>query len=260
MKPPYSPVELQIVVLARDLADGEVGFMGGANSVTSAAACLLARALYAPNLTIIQPSLFVNPDPVRLLPSIIDGRYQYGAEAVMTWDSIFEMSERGVDFMFYSGLEVDRFGNFNVHWFGGTDKPQYRGPGLVNVSWTTTANRYYLYPNRHDSRRLVEKVEFVSGVGNLTGGEARLRAGINTEGPRLCVTPRAVFDFDSPDRSMRLVSIHEGWELEDVLEPLPFQPHLASEVAVTEPPTRQELIFIRNLDGASLLGARHFRG
>ena len=64
MSAAVSPIEQMVVVLARDLADGELGAAGAA-ALVPMAAIALARELHAPNLT-VGGEMFFNPEPGRL--------------------------------------------------------------------------------------------------------------------------------------------------------------------------------------------------
>ncbi|MEE8471967.1 MAG: CoA synthetase, partial [Dehalococcoidia bacterium] len=106
----------------------------------------------------------------------------------------------------------------------------------------------------HDKRVFVEKVDFISGAGHLDGPGGRERAGITTEGPRLCVTPRCVFDFDPESKVMRVKSLHRGITLDEVVDNMGFSPVLPGKLPTTEPPTTEELRLLREeIDPNSIL-------
>ena len=82
MSAAVSPIEQMVVVLARDLADGELGAAGAA-ALVPMAAIALARELHAPNLT-VGGEMFFNPEPGRLYPSMLDDRALGRCEAAET--------------------------------------------------------------------------------------------------------------------------------------------------------------------------------
>ena len=99
----YSYKELMVIVLARDLEDGEVGHVGMGGGIP-AAACFLAQKLHAPNMTALIAG-FVNPKPRALYPSGVDARNFEGSEAIGSGYDTFSYTEAGlIDFMFYSGI------------------------------------------------------------------------------------------------------------------------------------------------------------
>jgi hypothetical protein len=56
-----------------------------------------------------------------------------------------------------------------------------------------------------------------------------------------------VFDFATPDRSMRLASLHPGVTVEQVKEATGFELTIPDEVAPTREPTPEELRLIREV-------------
>lgn len=247
MAEPYRAFELMAVVLARELRDGEVGVAPASEIAT--AACLLAQRTHAPNLVFLTPSGFVNPKPKALYPSASDGRYWAGCEAIGNFYDVFEYSERGVDFMFYTAMQVDRYGNLNLHWVGGPEGRR-RGPGLANISHAVTAQRYFIYKTSHTRRDFPERVDFLTAPGHLSGS----RHGLPGGGPCLCVTPLANMDFHEATGAMRLRSVHEGVAVEQVLANTGFPLIVPEGVSVTPPPTPEELRLLREeIDTTGLL-------
>ena len=67
------------------------------------------------------------------------------------------------------------------------------------------------------------------------------------------VTNLGVFDFEGPDHTMRLVSVHPGVTVDEVREASGCDIHVEGEVPETRLPTMEELILIREvLDPRSL--------
>jgi acyl CoA:acetate/3-ketoacid CoA transferase beta subunit len=90
----------------------------------------------------------------------------------------------------------------------------------------------------------VEKVDFVSGPGFGRDAAERYRPQW-AQGPVMVVTPLAVMDFDTPDRRMRLRSVHPGRTVADVQAQTGFQLVVDGDVPTTTPPTPEELRIIR---------------
>lgn len=258
--PDYSVSELLTVLLARELRDGELGV--AAVSDISIAACLLAQRLHAPNLTFLTTTGAVNPKPRALYPSPSDARYLEGAEGIGDFYDVFEYCERGVDFMMYSAMQIDRFGNLNLSWIDAGDR-RVRGSGLANISHAVTARRWFIYRTTHTRRDFVERVDFVSAPGFLDGPGARERLGLPGGGPARCFTPLCAFDFDPATAAMRLLSLHPGVTFEEVAERTGFaleRPVVepvgaghAPPLPTTQPPTAHELALLREIDSTGLL-------
>ncbi len=69
----------------------------------------------------------------------------------------------------------------------------------------------------------------------------------SSKGMFLIVTPLAVFDFETPGRSARLVSVHPGKSIDEVLENTGFTPAMADTVGETEPPRPDEIKLLREV-------------
>jgi len=131
-----------------------------------------------------------------------------------------------------------------------------RGPGAIAT--TTNAShvrRFYLYVNEHSPRVFVKQCDFVSTVGWGRGGAGARRAlGLPGGGPRYCVTPLAILDFEEQSKRLRLRSVHPGIAVEQVVANTGFALIVPERVPVTAAPTPEELdILRRRVDPQGLL-------
>ncbi|CAA7601107.1 Coenzyme A transferase family I [Acididesulfobacillus acetoxydans] len=251
----YSAAELMTVVMARHLRDGEVAVMG-AVSMIPMAACRLAQETHAPNLSYIAGgSGAVNP---RLEPLVFSScaAENLRADAMLPLPDVILLEGHGkrFDVFFGGGLQIDKYGNCNLVCVGDWHNPLLKGPGTVGLPFLPRAGRAVLYTTAHNARTFVEKVDFNSGPGFLDGPETWLGQGLPGEGPALVVTPLCVFDFEERSKVMRLKSLHPGVSREEVVRNTGFRPALPPEVPVTPEPTLSELVILRRLDAAGVLG------
>ncbi|MDY6972977.1 MAG: hypothetical protein SV775_11690 [Thermodesulfobacteriota bacterium] len=246
-----SPREIIVILLSREIMDGEVCLGAGVGGIALFSA-LLARKLHAPNLHILGTGN--DPEPEAFFEAVNDMRCYRRSESYMDFFEVFRLSERGMGFSVYSGMQIDRFGNINLHFIGDyPDRIKVIGPGVANTSFGITCSRTILYLPAQSKRTLVEAVDFISVAGFLGGENERERAGIMTHGPTVCVTPMAIFDFHPVTKAMRLKSINEGFGLEDVLNSMGFTPILPGDADITPPPTKEEIDTLRFLDKYSIL-------
>lgn len=174
--------ERMAVLIARLLGDGDLAATGAASEIPLAA-CLLARQLHAPSLTVVAAGVFVNP---RHLPSTFAAGELVPCEYVGDFSDVFTLTETGVDVMFYSGLQIDQYGNVNLHRL----TENRRGPGLANTSFGVTAKRLILWCSSHEPRRMVDKVSFTSVIGHTRDSGSNYIGGRATH----LVTDLAVFE------------------------------------------------------------------
>jgi len=240
-----APAEVIACVLARQLEDQEIAALGAASQLAMAAV-KLARRMHAPNLSwLCGGSGAVNSQLPLLLESAADPRNLFGAEYRYSMEDAVDLQMRGrISTAFLGGIQVDKFGNLNMVCAGDYDKPKVRGPGSVGVPFAACFGRVIIYIQHHDPRVLVDKVDFISGPGH---SPQRANWTIpSAKGPYLIVTPLAVFDFDTPDKHARLVSVHPGVTVDEVLARTGFKPRLAQPVTETAPPSAEELRILRS--------------
>jgi acyl CoA:acetate/3-ketoacid CoA transferase beta subunit len=99
---------------------------------------------------------------------------------------------------------------------------------------------------RHAPRSFVETVDMVSGVGYDRAAAAGPAAS-RFHHLRRVVSNLGVFDFDTPDHRMRVVSTHPGVTVGEVAQATAFELVIPDDVPVTREPTDEELDLIRNV-------------
>ncbi|MFI7411661.1 CoA-transferase subunit beta [Streptomyces sp. NPDC049627] len=137
--------------------------------------------------------------------------------------------------------QIDRFGNQNISCIGDWERPARQLLGVRGSPVNTLNNPTSYWIPRHSRRVFVERVDMVCGVGYDRAGDARYH-----RIPRV-VSDLGVFDFATPDHSMRLVSLHPGVTPEQVREATAFELSLPDEVPQTREPTAEELRLIREV-------------
>ncbi|WP_328503567.1 CoA-transferase [Streptomyces sp. NBC_00457] len=137
--------------------------------------------------------------------------------------------------------QIDRFGNQNISCIGDWEKPKRQLLGVRGAPVNTLNNPTSYWIPKHSRRVFVEKVDMVCGVGYDHAGGAR-----HHRIPRV-VSDLGVFDFDTPDRSMRLASLHPGVTVEEVSDATGFALTIPDEVPSTREPTPAELRLIREV-------------
>lgn len=247
-EPPF-PREIMATVLARDLQDGEWVEVG-ANLPVPRAGALLAHLHHGPNMTVMLALTKVNllDQPyIEEFEFLTDARAMRWAEAYYLHNELVEnMKFRSRGVFFAGALQVDMFGNSNLIGIG-TDhrRLKFRGPGPIGTTNATVMNgRFHIVLTAHDKRTFVERCDFISSYGWGKGGDDREKLGL-PGGPRFCVTPLCVMDFEDGSRRMRLRSVHAGVTVEEVLERTGFELVLPETVPETPAPTPEELAILR---------------
>lgn len=249
----YTTKELMAAFIARDLEDG-LGVAVGANLLVPRAGVLLAHLTHGPNMRIILSSTFTNlfNEPV-LEPFEFtnDWRAAKWAEAYYIHSHFIDYIKRyGMNEVFFiGGIQIDKYGNSNLLGVGADYKKlKFRGPGGVGSGDKGAhCKRYYIYTNSHDRRIFVEKCDFITAVGWGTGGrDYRKKLGLPGEGPKYCMTPLCIMDFEEETKRMRLKSIHPGVSVDQVIENTGFNLIIPKDPPLSEPPTEEQIYILRN--------------
>jgi glutaconate CoA-transferase subunit B len=239
----YTRNELLICQAARQLVNGEVVFVGiGLPNL----ACNLARHLHAPDLVLIYESGTVGSVPERVPVSIGDPALVSGALSVCPiFDVFYYYLQAGrIDVGFLQGAQIDRFGNLNTTVIGDYASPKVRLPGSGGACEIAIHANKVLVIAFQGRRSFPEKLDFLTSAGYLDGAGGRERLGMPGQGPAVVITDLACFGFEEGE--MTLTTLHPGVTEQDVLDNLSWEPRISSDLAVTEPPTEEELRLLRD--------------
>ncbi|MEN3046823.1 MAG: CoA-transferase [Candidatus Hydrothermales bacterium] len=240
----YSKTELMICVAARLMEDYSTCFIGTGIPMLAAS---LAQKLYAPNLIPIFEFGGIGAILKKLPRAVGEGRTFYRALAATGICDIMETAQRGfIDYGFLGGAQIDPYGNLNTTVIGTYEKPKVRLPGsgggndVGSLCWRT------IIIMKHEKKRFVEKVDFITTPGYLTGKGKREEAGLpEGTGPYRVVTDLAVCDFDEETKRMRVISLHPGVSLKDVIGNTGFELLVKEPLEITQEPTEEELRVLR---------------
>jgi len=188
----------------------------------------LARLTFSPDLLLTDgEALLVTPD------GTVEGWLPYRQHLALVTG--------GRRHVMMGASQIDRYGNQNISCIGDWERPKRQLLGVRGAPVNTLNNPTSYWIPRHSRRVFVEKVDMVCGVGYDHAAGARYH-----RIPRV-VSDLGVFDFATPDRSMRLASLHPGVTSEQVREATSFELAVPDDVPRTRPPTAEELRLIREV-------------
>lgn len=254
--------EVMATFIARDITDGEEVFVG-TNLPVIRAGALLAHLHHGPNMRVMlahtRTNLYHAP-VMEHFEMLTDWRAARWAEGYFNDNDIVLYQKSRCHAVFFVGaLQVDPFGNTNLIGLGADPRRlRLRGPGAIATTTNAThVTRFYVFLNEHSPRVLVPRCDWVSTVGWAGGGaDARRRLGLPGGGPRYCITPLAVLDFEERGKRMRLRSVHPGVSVDHVLAQTGFELIVPERVPTTALPTHEELAILRQrVDPQGLLRA-----
>jgi glutaconate CoA-transferase subunit B len=150
-----------------------------------------------------------------------------------------------IDVGFLGAAQIDRYGNLNSTVIGSYRQPKVRLPGSGGACEISLLARKVLIIARLNRRTFVERLDFVTSPGYLSGGDSRLGLGNYGQGPTAVISDMGIFRFDETTREMVLTSLHPGCNIEAVQEQVSWPLRVASHLPETEPPTSEELRIMR---------------
>src|ERR1700757_3228352 len=158
-----------------------------------------------------------------------------GMEGWLPYAKVFTMLAAGRRHVMMGASQIDRYGNQNISCIGDWRRPRAQLLGVRGAPGNTVNHPVSYWVPRHSPRVFTPAVDMVCGVG-YDRGACELR---------VVVTNLAVLDFATPERVMRLRSVHSGVEVADVLAATGFPLTVPDQVPVTRLPTPAELDLIR---------------
>ena len=243
----YTTGELLAVMSGRLLEDGQVVFAGVGTPLLAAT---LAQRTHAPKLTILFEGGTIGPfiEPGALPPSTNEQRCTKRSNMVLSSTDVLLLLQRGyVDVGFMGGAQIDQFGNLNSSFIGTPEDPKVRLPGTGGGNDIASLARM-IVAMRHEKRRFVEKVDFITSPGWIDGKDSRARRGLPAGGMWRVVTDFGIMGFHAEERRMEVLALHPGIEFDQLQENTGFKLVHDGKVRRTEPPMNQELDILRTLD------------
>lgn len=236
----YSPDEVMVVCMSRQIQDGDLVVQGIATPLV-AAALLLARKTHAPNLyfaSAIGQGICKNPAPLGIA----------NIEKLWLDQSLTSIGfvRTTADFLpslkpkeFFRPAQIDIHGNFNNIAFGKNyQNPKLRLPGTGGIPDVTTyMDKICLYVPRHSKVTFVLKLDFISGLGHhpeRTHGQ----------GPSYLVSDLGQFNFRNG--KMNVISIHQGVSAQKIQIKTGFPLSIPDDIKETPHPSENELHLLRN--------------
>src|SRR6202047_1674477 len=156
-------------------------------------------------------------------------------EGWLPYAKVFTMLAAGRRHVMMGAAQIDRSGNQNISVIGNWKRPKVQLLGVRGAPGNTGNHPVSYGVPRRSPRVFVDRVDMVCGVGYDRGAHEL----------RMVVTNLGVLDFGTPERTMRLRSVHPGVEVNDVVAATGFPLAVPDQVAVTRWPTDEELGLIR---------------
>jgi acyl CoA:acetate/3-ketoacid CoA transferase beta subunit len=185
----------------------------------------LARLTFAPDLVLSDGEAY-----------LLDGD---AVEGWLPYRSVFGVVASGRRHVMMGASQLDRHGNQNISCIGDWARPARQLLGVRGAPGNTANHPTSYWVPRHSPRVFTGQVDMVCGVGYDRA------AGLAYHEIRRVVTNLAVLDFETPERTMRLRSVHPGVRVAEVVAATGFALTIPGEVPETREPSGPELALIR---------------
>ncbi len=225
----YLPEELLIAVITR-LLEGVEHVAVGVSSPIPGSAALLHQALSngQARVTVLNS---------KNLQTLNDGA-----------GDLFDRAAQGrIGAFFLSGGQIDGQANINLVGIGEYPQQTVRWSGSFGSAFLYfVVPRVILFRDEHTRRTMVETVDFISAPGVSAPGVYR------PGGPYALVTNLGLFSFDRALARFRLVSVHPGHSLEEILDNTGFAFDYDANPDTTPPPEPERLTLLRGTIAAKI--------
>ncbi len=200
----------------------------------------LAKLTFAPDLLLTDGEALLTADVPAMgaTAEVVEGWLPYRRHLALV--------TTGRRHVMMGAAQIDRYGNQNISCIGDWARPKRQLLGVRGAPVNTLNNPTSYWIPRHSTRVFVARVDMVCGVGHDRAAEAGPSA---TRYHHLAqvVSDLGVFDFRTPDRTMRVRSLHPGVTAEQVTTATGFPLTVPQQTSRTREPTSEELRLIREV-------------
>ena len=233
-----------IIAVAREIRDYERVLLGVGLPTTGGS---LAKATHAPHAVLMTEAGIIDFNPLLPPNHIADVMclrgYSYALDLFNTFTTI---TYRGfVDKAILGVGQVDRYGNINTSFVGGTPKTGMRLTGAGGApDFVSYAKETILTLKGGE---FVEKLDYFTSPGYLGGGNERDCCGLFApgSGPSMMISTEAIFRFDKKTKEVYLESLLPGVDLNKIKSKVPWDLQVANPLKPFPIPAEEEINHIR---------------
>ncbi len=251
----YSTAELMGSVVARLIRNNDVAFIGVGIPLIAG---IVAVSTHAPGAILVYEGGGIGARTRRIPWTISDNPTTDNALAAVPMWRVFGDQQRGfITLGIIGGAEVDRFGNLNTTVIlgeGGTyARPKVRLPGSGGANDIASSALRTVIMMRLRKGKFVNRVQFITSPGYLSGPGDREKAGLCGSGPAAVVTDRCIFGFEEQTKEMYLQTLYPGVKVDEVRELVDWDLKVSPDLKAVEPPTEDQIRVMRSFDSMGFI-------
>lgn len=241
-----SSSELMAIAAAREIKNSDIIFCGTGLPILAARA---AKTMYAPKSIIFFETGAID-SPLWELPMFVaDSRVMAGAAVHTGLIDAFSMIQNekiGARVVcILGGAQIDRFGNLNSTCIGDYNKPESRFAGSGGAADAASLAGRTIVFMKHDKKRFVEKLDYLTSPGWLQGNLSRDKAGLKRGGITAVITNKCVIRFKENEKTMFVSEYFHGCDPKTISEDTGFDLD-TSQAKEMKVPSLEELNILRN--------------
>lgn len=239
----YTDFEMMLVCAAREIKDREIVFNAFQWPFL---AVYMAFNLHASNISMVFETgtchdfMPLEKMPYSLVDPVIPPTATFIGDSL---DSLAFLQRGDIDIALLAASMLDKYGNCNTTVIGDYNQPKLRLPGGGGATEIAVlAKRIVWLLDEHSKRRLVKKLDFITDVGHLNGGDSRKKAGYSmTQGPDAVITPFCILRFDPETKEAYLAALHPGHTVEEVKQNTGWDLKVSENIQENQLPTLREI-------------------
>jgi glutaconate CoA-transferase subunit B len=239
----YTDKEMMALTAGRFVSNGDVLFAGTGLSMLAAT---VAKRIHAPQAVVFFETGGIDPALAELPLAVADPRVMTGtcmnSGLIDAFSLLVHRRLRTIAFL--GAAQIDPYGNINSTCLGDYRRPRVRFPGCGGACDAASQAFGVIIFMQQEKKRFVEKVDYLSSVGWLRGGDSRQRAGYARGGPMAVVTNLGVMKFEEESKRMYLSEYYPGVTAAQVVGNTGFELDV-SRAKESVPPSAEELRILR---------------
>ncbi len=239
----YNPREIMAIMAGRMVNNGDVIFCGTGLSLIAAT---VAKKIYAPESVIFFETGGIDAVLPELPISVADLRVMYGtclnaglleSFSILSHKKIYSKA-------FLGAAQIDKFGNLNSTCIGDYWHPSVRFSGSGGGCDAACLASEVIIFMEHEKRRFVDKVDYLTSPGWLSGPGSRQETGLLRGGPSAVITNLGIMKFDDVTKEIYLSEYYPGVSQHEIEENTGFYIDI-SRATEANPVTEDELKLLR---------------
>ena len=238
-------IESMAIAASREIKNSDIVFCGTGLPILAARA---AKLIHAPRSIIFFETGSIDPPLFDLPMFVADSRVMTGAAmhlGLVESLSMLQNNKIGPRLVSILGAaQIDRYGNLNTTCVGAYLCPKIRFPGSGGGSDAACLAERVIVFMKHEKNRFVEKLDYVTSPGWVSGGKSRWSKGLDRGGTSVVITEKCILRFSEDDKTMYLSEYFTGCDKTDIMNTIGFELDISQATEIA-PPTSKELIILR---------------